>query len=225
MKAIWLWVLAPTAILFYLAFQLASVSSRMTTLEDRIARMELRWATEDEPGPAQPPAAPDSGSLQAPAVWSVPSRPSAPGKPLDLSELRNELQALKAQLGPSTDRRILQIIEREQDEAVSRHLQFEREKWIAARDQGLQSLTVNAQLSPEQREQIKILMDREVDRVVELMRDREVRENPERLTSAWDEVLINTDYEVRSVLSDWQQDRWEEARAFERAVFLPFLPH
>ena len=222
MRSIWLWVLVPTVVLFYVAFQLSAVGSRMMTLEDRVARMELRWATEDSPAaePSTPLAGADSGLHTARGTAAA----AGPGDESELLSLRQEVAALRAELGPAGDRRIREVLARQQDEQMDKQLDYQRDQWIAARDDALADFAVKAQLNGEQRAQMKTLMDREIEQVVELLRQRDLRTDPRRLGVAWDEVLVNTDYEVRGLLSDWQQERWEEARAFERAVFLPFLP-
>lgn len=215
-----LWGLAFACALFYVLFRQASLDARIEALSESVARLEQSM-------PSTLPA--EERRERVIAVGSAAEGEVQGAVPADAPEKVQRLEQEVAELrdamrkAPVSEEKILDVVETKREAVFARQLEFHRQRWVEARADGLDKFSETANLSPRQRERLDDLLNDEVERVMEILLDPAVRDDPERLIEAWDETLNTTDLEVRSILVPFQRAKWEEARAFERQVFFPFL--
>lgn len=199
----------------YLGFRLVSLETRMQSLSDQLGKPVLTTA------PDGSPAKPASGH-----------EPRLVALEHDIKSLREDLTTLEAATGNVADvrdpadgkRQILSVVEQEQKRILDRRLQFDRKRWLEMREVSLEKFAEQHNLSPQQVEQLRVLLARELDGIVEVMRRKEILENPEQASSDWKVLLEETDRTATRLLNPAQIDAWNTARAVERLVLWPWLP-
>ena len=221
MSARLLWALVGIVFVFYAAFRLATLEARIEALSDSVARLE-----ESSVSAIASPGAALLRSLDGGVVSALGVTPSGQSVPHEVERLSAEVARLKGELEkvPVHAEQIVDEVQRKNEEIFARKLEFHRERWLEARSEGMDQFSKEANLLPRQRERMEGVLTDEVDRMMEILRTPEIRDDPARLIEAWDSVLSDTDDQIRRLLAPFQQEHWEKARAFERKTFFPWLP-
>lgn len=220
MSARLLWAVVGMVVIFYAAFRLATLEARVDALAESVTRLE-QTSMSDNFGTALAGASLDGGVARGHVMT-----PSGQYVPAEVDRLSKEIAELKSELkkAPVHAEQIIDEVERKQEEVFARKLDFHKELWLEARAEGLDRFTKEANLLPRQRERMQAVLDDEVERIMEILRTPEIRDDPDRLVEAWDAVLNDTNEQVRRLLAPFQQEHWERARDFERKTFYPWLP-
>jgi len=199
----------------YLGFRLISVESRMQDLTERLGAPVVK--AEKNASPSKPAR----GYEPRLAVLEH-----------DVKALREDLTTLEAATGNVAEvrdpadgkRQILSIVEQEQKRVLDRGLQFNRKRWLEMREASLDKFAEQQNLTPQQVDQLRVLLSRELDGIVEVMRRKESLENPEQASSDWMVLLEETDKTATRLLNPAQTQAWNTARTIERMVLWPWLP-
>jgi len=201
--------------------------ARIVELEHRLAAAERLLGLHDTTPPAS--AAPTGD--KAPDVGIEPR----------LANLEHEVRALRddlATLEKATEttlampmptanadpQQILSVVTKEQERIRDRQLEFHRSRWQQGRDAALEQFSIQQNLAPEQKQQLKELLESETDRLIEILRRPKVLEDPEQAAADWQAVLHDTDQAAHGVLAGPQIPHWDIARSIERRILWPWLP-
>lgn len=205
------------------AFRIADLEARLAALTATVERLERNAVAADGTAGRRLSAEKASDAGISASVAALGSRQAAP---VEMARMQREIDGLRAQVqtGRTPDERIIDVVDRKREAVFAKHLDFHRERWVEGRAGALDLFSKAAKLTNRQQEQLDELLTDEIDRVMELLRDPSIRDEPGRLAEAWDEEFNETDAQVRSFLVPFQRERWEQARAYERAKFFPWLP-
>ena len=152
----------------------------------------------------------------------------------DARSLRADLHTLEEATGerptaaelerPASPEQILSVVTREQNRIRDRQLEFHRARWVEWRDAALSAFANDQHLTEVQSEDVRQLLVKETDRLIEILRRPDVLENPAQAATDWAAVLDDTDAIVLRVLDPGQRTAWRQGRALERRTFWPWLP-
>jgi hypothetical protein len=149
----------------------------------------------------------------------------------DLAQLQEDYAGLDQQLaagggtpGAPDEARILDVVTRAQNRVRDRQLEFHVEHWKRTRSQLLDHFAEQTKLERWQTEQLRELLDHELDAWFELYTRPEMIENPERAAEEWQRQLDETDLEAVRLLDPLQKSNWHAARYAERQTLWPWLP-
>ena len=125
---------------------------------------------------------------------------------------------------PETVDDIVNVVEVEHSRRRHTHLEWERPRWLDAREAQLVSFAHNHKLSTDQVNELERGLTREVDAMMEVLQRPDLYEDPERTARDWEDLLAETDRIAGRVLSREQLTTWTQVRLFERKVLWPWLP-
>lgn len=211
-----IWAL--TGILVIASF--AYLGYRVLSLETRVASLAKELGVS-----ARTPAA---GAQSAVPEESQKSRLAAMDH--ELKSLRDDLRTLEEATGnvptieTGADQRILSVVDREQTRLRDRQLEFHRSRWLKLREESLELFAEKHGLSQRQVDQLYEILVDEVDRMTELMRGKDMQEDPEKSSSELLALLEQTDRSAYRILAPSQVEPWDTARIIERRVLWPWLP-
>ena len=212
----WKWSLILLVPAFgWLLVQLSALESRVEALTRSVAQLESR-----EPPVAR---AQDRGVFVIQPDGGLARGARATG-PVTVDGREHGAPTQTAMTGKRAEKRILDVVEREQNRIVDQHLRFHKQRWLDAREEALAKFADDVQLSPTQNSRLDDLVRGEVDHMMEMLREPRFRDDPQAFVDEWDATLAATDHAIQAFLTPEQQEAWEIARAIERAVFFPWLP-
>lgn len=205
---------------------------RVTDLERRLAG--------DKPGAAVTGATPWPAERGGPVAGAAgPAQPASVEARLDtieddLAHMQEEYAELDEQLSGSTaeggggggvdENRILDVVTRAQTRVRERQLDFHGTQWRKTRAAVLADFAEKHRLESWQVEDLKRVMDEEVEEAVVLLARPESAENPEQMAVEWQKRLNETDVEAMRVLTGPAAEAWMAGRMFERQLLWPWLP-
>jgi hypothetical protein len=201
------------------------VSTRVLELERRVAVLS-----------AQPGAARAAQKSAASARGATPSGKAPIEKRLDaieddLAQLQEDYAGLDDQLaqgggptGTPDEEHILDVVTRAQNRVRDRQLEFHLQHWKRTRAQLLEQFAAQTKLERWQTDELREMLDEELDAMLEIFTQQEMLENPEVAADEWQRRLDATDLEAVRLLDPEQKRDWLAARAHERAVLWPWLP-
>jgi hypothetical protein len=208
---------AALAILGFLGFRLRDVEQRVAALVTRLG----------ETGPRSTSLAPTAKRDGGPP-------PNARGFEQRLSALERQVEALSrldfvskpANVTGSVakEEAILSVVERETSRIRDVQLEWQRARWLEAREQQVTVLAAQLKLERRQTTELYRALEHEADAMVGVLKRPELALDPDQAASDWQAVLKHTDERAKSVLTPEQQQFWTQLRQFERAVFWSWLP-
>jgi frataxin-like iron-binding protein CyaY len=174
---------------------------------------------------AVPDAVPKAGEPAA-AIGSHATRLSA--LEAGLKAIHADLRSLEKATGDGTkmvtDQQILSVMKEQGSKVMENQLKFHRERWLEQRETALNDFSRRYGLNQTQNDQLWDLLSSETDKMVEILRNPELAEDPERAARVWKESLLDTDAEAHRVLDPQKAVLWDQARFAERKLLWPWLP-
>ncbi|MDD9937471.1 MAG: hypothetical protein OXT09_27920 [Myxococcales bacterium] len=205
-----------------LGWRIFSMEARVQALRGQVAALGTDGARGGEPRAAQAPAARAPGDATVAAALG--EQLSALRADLDSLERATHETATRAQLDAAVgDARILSALERRDNEVLDTQLRFHRERWIDARQEAVRVFGQLVELDPDQTVGLKEMLAKEVDVMVELLRQQEVRADPRVAADTWRETLSQTDRAAEELLGNKQLKAWKRLRKQERKALWPWL--
>ena len=106
------------------------------------------------------------------------------------------------------------------DEQLLKH----RDALVENRMRAVSDFAKKAGLSPNQETAIASILTEEADRMVELLKQPEILDDPPRALEKWGEMLKDTDEQAAEVLNAAQMLLYMQLRKLEQDVLMPWLP-
>jgi hypothetical protein len=174
-----------------------------------------------------PPAAPErTVAGAAPSSDTLAKRLSA--LEAGLASVRADLRSLEKATSDLpqvvTDQQILSVMKDHGAKVMEKQLKYHRERWLEQRELALNDFSRRFNLSQRQSDQIWSLLSSEADKMVDILRNPESFEDPERAAKVWKQLLHDTDAGVHQVLDPQAAVAWDQARFIERKLLWPWLP-
>jgi hypothetical protein len=203
----------------------AHLGSRVVDLERRVATLDARLGNERQSA-KRGTTPPSQNAGPAPVEKRLAALED------DLAQLQEDYAGLDEQLstggaapGATPDEaHILDVVNRAQNRIRDRHWAFHLQHWKRTRSQLLDHFAVQTQLERWQTDELRELLDHELDVMLEIFTRPEMVENPEKAAEEWQRQLDETDLEAVRLLDPAQKSNWHAARAVERATLWPWLP-
>jgi Ser/Thr protein kinase RdoA (MazF antagonist) len=107
---------------------------------------------------------------------------------------------------------------------MEKQLSYHRDRWLEQRESVLNAFVQRNNLSQAQSDQLWGLLAGEIDKMIDLLKNPESFENPERAATAWKEMLLDTDSAAHKVLDRDAAVAWDQQRQVERKFLWPWLP-
>jgi hypothetical protein len=140
------------------------------------------------------------------------------------SPTRNPGEGKQGAVDAHDEAAILSVVERENSRIRDVQLEFSRSRWLEARDGQLAAFASMLQLQTPQIRELRSVLEREVDHMVETLKRPGIAEDPDQFASDWNALLSETDRGAERVLTPEQMLWWNQARGFERQTLWPWLP-
>lgn len=226
-------------VLFLAAIVCGALGYRVFALEARVKHL-ARGA------PPEPPATRIAAHPEGPPATAhdavAPVEAAAQGEharrlvalEADIAALRKELEALAEAARQKADRadvdrsasadRILGLVSQEVMRVRDRQVEFHRDRWIEMRSRAVDEFVARHGLAASQANTIRRLLVDEVDEMVAIFKAQGAEDDPKVANEEWIDMLRATDREAKRVLDPAQSAAWDQGRAYERRVFMPWLP-
>lgn len=202
---------------------------RQWSLERRVDELSRQLGA-TQSGEAEPAPAPSKG--HEPAV--PPAAPSSYAErirllELGLSSLRADFRSLEKATADlpdkgATDQQILNVMKDQGAKVMEKQLSYHRERWLDQRELALNSFVQRFNLNQQQSDQLWGLLSGEIDNMIELLKNPESFEDPERAANEWKKMLLDTDSAAHKVLDRDKAIAWDQQRQVERKLLWPWLP-
>jgi hypothetical protein len=150
-----------------------------------------------------------------------------------LETLRADADALAASVQAKVDRadldrktgaeRVVGLVEGELARLGEIQLAQHKERWTATREKWVRDFSDVHRLSETQQEAIRKLLLDELDGMMDILQGRDAQEDLGRASAEWKALLQDTDRRARVVLDPRQTRAWDQARAFERSLWKPYI--
>lgn len=210
---------------------------RVFALEARVEKLARAVTpTPSEVGVAQPSVARPSGVVASPAEAVAEAEHTRRMADLESSvtALRKEVDALSSEARQKADRadvdrsasadRILGLVTQEALRVRDRQVEFHRDRWIEMRERAVEEFVTRHGLNAAQTTTIRKLLLDEVDQMVAVFKAHSAEDDPKEADQEWMDMLRETDRAAKRVLDPAQTAAWDHGRAYERRVFMPWLP-
>lgn len=212
---------AQTAVALVLLVAAAVLLARVLALEARL----------DALARARTPAVVEANAREA-------VRTAARDQQLDAAEdrvgkLQHDVDAVAGSIRAKVDRvdlerrvspdRVVGLVEGEIARIGEIQLEHHKERWVAQRDKWVRDFAGLHRLSPQQQDSIHKLVLDELDGMMDILHGRESQDDLARASREWTELLKETDTRARAILDARQTHAWDQARAFERSLFKPYI--
>lgn len=210
---------------------------RVFALEARVERLSRAAdAAPPEGAVVDPPSGPAAGETTT-AVEAVAEAEHARrlgDLETNLAGLRKEVDALSSEARQKADRadldrsasadRILGLVTQEAMRVRDRQVEFHRDRWIEMRERAVEEFVTRHGLDATQANTIRKLLLDEVDQMVAVFKAHSAEDDPKEADQEWMNMLRDTDRAAKRVLDPAQTAAWDLGRAYERRVFMPWLP-
>jgi hypothetical protein len=203
---------------------------RQWILEQRIDEL-ARQLGAAKSGDSVAAQAPDNDS-SAPAI-----PPAAPASYVDrvqmlekgLASVRADVRSLGVAMADLpdkavTDQQILNVMKSQGVKTMEKQLSYHRDRWLEQREAGLNTFAKQHNLSQAQSDHLWGLLSSEIDKMIEILKNPESFDDPERAAVEWKQMLLNTDSAAHKVLDRDAAIAWDQQRQVERKVLWPWLP-
>jgi hypothetical protein len=238
----WHVLLIVIPILGFLSFRVMSLEDRIGLLYEMV-EIQSRDAKESVAGedradePDEPYEASDKPEQQQPEQ-----------QPAGLEELRarvdrleallDEVEVVEAQEGTTVSKAAIpdpgkkekfqdyvrSVVRSEADRLRDEQLLKHRDALVENRMRAVSDFAKQAGLSPNQENSIASILTEEADRMVELLKQPEVLEEPPKALKKWGEMLKETDEQASEVLNPAQMLLYMQLRRLEQDALMPWLP-
>ena len=205
-------------------FVLGILGFRLLDLEQRVARLSEQLGSQEL---AESPVAVHKGRNDSTADVAT-------GRDLRLDTLERRIDKLAnstasrvaepahGTLGKEQD--ILSVVERENTRIRDVQLEWQRGRWLEARESQLAQFAAQQQLSSSQAESLRRALELETDGMIAVLKKPGLANNPDQAVNDWLDVLRETDERALRILAPDQQKAWGFARVLERRMLWPWLP-
>ncbi len=116
------------------------------------------------------------------------------------------------------------VLRNEADRLRDQQLLKHRDALVENRMRAVSDFAKQAGLSPNQEASVASILTEEADRMVELLKQPEVLEDPPRALEKWADMLKETDQQAAEVLNAAQMLLYMQLRKLEQDVLMPWLP-
>lgn len=206
---------------------------RQASLERRVDQLTAQLGAGSEAAesagsgePEHDPSA-DPGASAARAIGSQAARLSA--LEAGLKSVQADVRSLEKATGDSmkmvTDQQILSVMKQQGTKVMDSQLKFHRERWLEQREVALNDFSRRLGLNQTQNDQLWDLLSTETDKMIEILKNPDLAEDPERAARVWKESLLDTDAEAHRVLGPQEAAVWDQVRLVERRLLWPWLPN
>lgn len=211
---------------------------RVFALQARVEQL-VRVPTPSAPldvGGGEPPARVEARATATPAEVVAAAEHTRRLADLEsnLTGLRKEVDALASEARQKADRadldrsasadRILGLVTQEAMRVRDRQVEFHRDRWIEMRERAVDEFVARHGLDAQQANAIRKLLVGEVDQMVAIFKAHGAEDDPKEANEEWMDMLRETDREAKRILDPAQRAAWDHGRAYERRVFMPWLP-
>lgn len=167
--------------------------------------------------PAIPPAAPPSYAERMKALEKA------------LASVRADVRSLEKATEDlpdkgASDQQILNVMKAQGAKTMEKQLNYHRDRWLEQREAVLNSFVQRNNLSQAQSDQLWGLLSGEIDKMIDILKNPESFEDPERAATAWRDMLLATDSAAHKVLDRNAAIAWDQQRQVERKFLWPWLP-
>jgi hypothetical protein len=171
----------------------------------------------DSSAPAIPPAAPASYAERMQKLEK------------GLASVRADVRSLEAATADlpdkgASDQQILNVMKAQGAKTMEKQLSYHRDRWLEQREAVLNAFAQRNKLSQAQSDQLWGLLSGEIDKMIDLLKNPESFEDPERAATAWRDMLLATDSAAHKVLDRDAAIAWDQQRQVERKFLWPWLP-
>jgi hypothetical protein len=210
----------------FLWYRQAALENRIDRLTEQLGAGATVAAPADSDG-SEPDPSSDPGADAARAIGSHSARLSA--VEAGLKSVQADVRSLEEATGDSakmvTDQQILSVLKQQGTKVMDSQLKFHRERWLEQREVALNDFSRRLGLNQTQNDQLWDLLSSETDKMVEILKNPELAEDPERAARVWKESLLDTDAEAHRVLDPQKAAAWDQVRLVERRLLWPWLPN
>jgi hypothetical protein len=171
----------------------------------------------DSNAPAIPPAAPPSYAERMQALEKA------------LASVRADVRSLERATEDlpdkgASDQQILNVMKAQGAKTMEKQLNYHRDRWLEQREAVLNAFVQRNNLSQAQSDQLWGLLSGEIDKMIDILKNPESFEDPERAATAWRDMLLATDSAAHKVLDRNAAIAWDQQRQVERKFLWPWLP-
>ncbi|MDH5670501.1 MAG: hypothetical protein OEZ06_00020 [Myxococcales bacterium] len=213
------------------------IGSRMFSLEANVAALSLEVSGTERARAAA--GAEVSAPAAAPGLKPQPAPSAVDQQRLqalsrELERLQEELVSLRRGLGKplspdalsgaASPESILTVLREQDRQMLEKRFAFFRKKWTRKRVEGAERFADHAQLSAQQRAQLRRLIEEEVSAMTTLLALPETMEDPKNGARRWNDILRETDRGAEAALDVDQLEQWQQLRKTERRQLWPWLP-
>jgi hypothetical protein len=214
------------------------------SLEDRIGL--LYEMVETQSRNTKEPVADEDRADEPDESYEAPEKPEE--QPAGLEELRARVDRLEARLDeaevleapegtavskgavsdPGKKEKfqdyVRSLVRSEADRLRDQQLLKHRDALVENRMRAVSDFAKQAGLSPNQENSIASILTEEADRMVELLKQPEVLEDPPKALEKWGDMLKETDQQASEVLNPAQMLLYMQLRRLEQDALMPWLP-
>jgi hypothetical protein len=122
------------------------------------------------------------------------------------------------------DERVLSLLDAEKQKAIDTQLKWHRDAVVKYRMDSLNYFANDQKLTAGQLSALRALLEDEVDKMVEMLRNPELITDHAKGLAAWIRVIRETDKEAGEVLNDQQNKVFRHLRRLEQQALMPWLP-
>lgn len=166
------------------------------------------------------------------------ARTAARDRQLDAAEgrvdkLQRDVDAVAGSIRAKVDRvdlerkvsaeRVVGLVEGEIARIGEIQLEHHKERWAEQRQKWVRDFSELHRLSPEQQDAIHKLVLDELEGMMDVLHGRESQDDLARASTEWTALLRETDKRAHAILDPRQTRAWDQARAFERSLFKPYI--
>jgi len=201
---------------------------QIVNLEQRVARLSEQLGAPHEAGALDHPATAATRSSESPnGKGGLEQRLAALEK--RVAALNEAIAARPQQPADSAntlhdEEAIISVMQREAGRVRDVQLEWHRARWIEHRQQQLIAFATAEKLTPAQTSALDQALQREIDRMITVLKNPAGSDDPDQAASDWAAVLAETDERATQVLSPEQRELWTQVRAWERKIMWPWLP-
>lgn len=202
----------------FVAYQQTALGNQLDALERKLGEM-----------PAPSAAAPKAANPRRASGYAASHDGRLGALERAVTSLQREIRTLEQATGetPETlvsDQQILTVMKDHGSKIVEGQIKYHRQRWLDQREEGLAEFTKRYNLTREESDALWGLLSREVDQMIEILRDPESFENPERAAEQWKKMLYETDVGAHRTLDPQRSVAWDQVRWLERKILWPWLP-
>lgn len=215
-------VLAALGLAGYLGYRQWALEQRV----DALAR-QLGAAQSGDTASAQAPDEPNAPAIPPAAPSSYAERVAKLEK--GLASVKSDVRSLERATEDlpdkgASDQQILNVMKAQGAKTMEKQLSYHRDRWLEQREAVLNSFVQRNKLTQAQSDQLWGLLSGEIDKMIELLKNPESFEDPERAATAWRDMLLSTDSAAHKVLDRDAAIAWDQQRQVERKFLWPWLP-